>query len=94
MPAQTHSCSCWSVIAQVRVINCWPRIGYSPHGVSPNVLLIHSSFSPSYRSRDQLCECELVQQGCSDVLMKKNMSMHISRILRYLMVGLMHIRWV
>lgn len=67
MPAQTHTCSCWSVIAQVRVINCWPRIGYSPHGVSRNVLLIHSSFSPSCRSRDPLCKCELVQQGCSDV---------------------------
>jgi hypothetical protein len=26
--------------------------------------------------------------------MKKNMSMHISRILRYLMVALLHIRWI
>ena len=48
------TCSYWSIIAKIRVINCWPPIGYSPHGVPPSILLVHSSFSPNYKSIDPL----------------------------------------
>jgi len=100
------TCSYWSIIAKIRVINCWPPIGYSPHGVPPSILLVHSSFSPNYKSKDpyiNLFKNVLMEKNVqihysnlfiNDVLMKKNMNVQIWRIGRYLMVVLMHIQLI